>query len=427
MAGPASAVALLGAIACSASGPQPSGAAVGATSPSVSWPAFRFDASHSGVTPEQLLNAGNAATLTAGWTAAAGAASDTSPAVANSAPGVVTVYVGDSSGVLHAYKAIGGAQAWSYKVSGPTAAVLTSPTVFGGDVYFASKSGTLYAVKAATGAFVCSFNTGKQIESSPTVVTAADGSGPVVYIGTLAGGEWAVYGAGNTHGACSKDWFFHSFTVPPGGTWSSAAYGTNALREHVVVFGSKDDDDSVYALDAGTGALVWRYQTSNLSEQDVGSSPLVSAPGVNGIADGAVYVEGKDGFVYALDLSSGSLQWKFKVSQPGLDVSSPSLAGASLLIGSSAGLYGLDAVTGALLWHALTTISVASSPAVTGAPGSQVAFVAGLSGSLYGINVASGSVLWTGSTTTGFYASPAVSHGVVYDVDLGGTLHTYKP
>ena len=67
------------------------------------------------------------------------------------------------------------------------------------------------------------------------------------------------------------------------------------------MLGTSDPDDSVYGLDAATGAVVWRYQTSDVPEQDVGSSPTISAPGVNRIADGAVYIEGKDGVIYALD------------------------------------------------------------------------------------------------------------------------------
>ena len=285
-----------------------------ASSTGVDWPAFRYNAAHLGVTRENLLNSTNASTLVAGWSAATGAGGDGSPAVATNGSGVVTVYVGDLAGVLHAYAASDGTQLWSYSVSGTSPEIFSSPTVFGGTVYFASNLGTLFALNATTGALVCSFNTTDHIQTSPTVVAAPDGSGPLVYIGTSSkAGEWAIYGAGNTHGQCTKDWTFTHFGVSPGGTWSSAAYGTDGSGEHVVVFGSKDDDDSVYALDASTGAELWRYQTSDLKEQDVGGSPLISAPGVNGIADGAAYVEGKDGLLYALDLTKGTLLWSFKV------------------------------------------------------------------------------------------------------------------
>lgn len=402
-------------------GAQPGSAATSGAD----WPAFRFGAAHLGVTPETTLNSGTVAALSAGPSAAVGAASDSSPAVVTKA-GTTRVYVGDLAGVLHADNGATGAQLWSFKVGGTKPAIYTSPTVFGGDVYVASGTGTLYALNASTGALVCSFVTGKRIQSSPTVVADADGSGPLVYVGTEeGGGEWAVYGAANTHGACTEDWYFNHFPVASG-TWSSAAYGTDAAGEHLVVFGSKDPDDSVYALDAGTGAEVWRYQTSTLTEQDVGAAPLVSAPGVNGLVDGAAYVEGKDGVLYALDLASGALLWKDKVANPGLNVSSASLAHGTLVVGSTGGVFAFNAATGASLWHALTGVSVASSPAVSGGTGTQVAFVGGLAGNLYALGLAGGTVLWTGTDSSGFYASPAVSHGVLYDIDRGGTLHSYS-
>jgi eukaryotic-like serine/threonine-protein kinase len=397
------------------------------------WPGFRFNAAHSGVNSETIINSANAAQLTAGWTAALGADADSSPAVVlDKTNDIDTVYVGDFAGVMHAYNAATGAQLWTYQAGGKSDSIYSSPAVFDGVVYFASAGGILYALNASTGALDCSFATGEKIQASPTVVADADGSGPQVFIGSEAhGGEWSIYGVGNTHGQCSEDWFFDGFVVAPGGTWSSAAYGTDANGENLVVFGSKDNDDSVYALNAANGDLVWRYQTSDKSEQDVGSSPTISAPGVNGISDGAVYVEGKDHVVYALDLTTGTLLWSFNIAtvnaKPGTCVSSPALVGNTVLVGSGVGLFALNAKTGLEDWNALTTTLVASSPAVSGGSDARVAFVGGLSNDLYAVNVTTGAVLWTATVTDGIYASPAVSHGVLFDVDRDGTLRTYAP
>ena len=57
----------------------------------------------------------------------------------------------------------------------------------------------------------------------------------------------------------------------------------------VVYVGSHDD--WVYALDAATSELRWRYQTGD----EIRSSPTVS--------DGIVYVGSRDGHVYALRAS----------------------------------------------------------------------------------------------------------------------------
>jgi outer membrane protein assembly factor BamB len=61
-----------------------------------------------------------------------------------------------------------------------------------------------------------------------------------------------------------------------------------ALANGVVYIGS--EDDSVYALNAATGAKLWSYKTGN----QVFSSPTV----VNGV----VYVGSGDGNMYAFGL-----------------------------------------------------------------------------------------------------------------------------
>ena len=64
-------------------------------------------------------------------------------------------------------------------------------------------------------------------------------------------------------------------------------YSSPAVVDGVVYVGS--NDDYVYALDARSGELRWRYETGG----DVDSSPAV--------VDGVVYVGSEDDYVYALD------------------------------------------------------------------------------------------------------------------------------
>ena len=263
----AAGVALAGALAVtgSASATSRPAVALGASAGFSDWPMFRADPGHSGVSPETAISTMTAPSLTTRWTARLGTPSYTSPAVATSG-GRALVYAG-AGNHFYAYPAGGGAAVWSYKL--PAGVVENSPAVAGGVVYFGSTAGTIFALNASTGAPMCSFNTGQAVLASPVVVGASDGSGPVVYDGTVpnsgSGAEYAIYGPGNTHGACTKDWEFTSWAVAPGGTWSSPAYGMGAGGVPLLVFGSKDRDDSVYALNANTGALVWRYQTSTVA------------------------------------------------------------------------------------------------------------------------------------------------------------------
>ena len=401
------------------------------TAVTANWPMFRGNPAHTGFSPETAINTTTAPTLRQKWSAKVSTTSASSPAVATSSVLHKAVVYAGANNYFDAYPAGGGAAIWSYKLTAGT--VVASPAVYQGVVYFGSTSGTLYALNASTGALVCSFYTGGSILASPVVVSAADGSGPVVYDGTVPsssapGAEWALYGAGSKHGGCKKDWEFTGFKVAPGGTWSSPAYGTDADGVPLLVFGSKDSDDSVYALNATTGALVWRYRTSSRADLDVGAAPTISAPGQNRFSQGVVYVTGKDKIVYALNLTTGSVIWKYTLAySTNADVSGSSLVGNRLYVSSGTGVYALNALTGALVWHALPTAAFNASPAVTGPSGSRVLLIGDLSGNLYALALSNGATLWTQKPVYGFWGSPAVSQGAFYVTGLDGVLRSYAP
>jgi outer membrane protein assembly factor BamB len=390
---------------------------------------------HSFQSPETAIGTATVSSLTTTWTAKLGSTSYTSPAVITStALGADLVYAG-ADNHLYAYRAGGGAPVWTYKL--PAGVVETSPAEFRGVLYFGSTAGSIFAVNASTGALLCSFATARPVLAAPVVVSDPDGSGPVLYDGTIPGSsspstqpgaEWAIYGPGNSHGGCTRDWEFTAFAVTPGGTWSSPAYGLDAGGKPLVVFGSKDRDDSVYALDARTGALVWRYQTSTLADADVGASPVISAPGQNGFADGVVYVTAKDKSVYALDLTTGRLIWTYRLAAGTHgDLSSAALVGNRIYLGSDTGVYAFNAVTGTPIWHVLASATFYSSPAVTGPAGQRVLLIGDTSGNLYALNLTTGATLWTQKPNSGFWASPAISHGAVYVTGLDGVLRRLAP
>jgi eukaryotic-like serine/threonine-protein kinase len=399
------------------------------------WPMFRANADRTGLSPETAISTTTASSLTSTWTKTLGNKSYVSPAVATSSTLGEALLYADANDQFFAFPAAGGKAVWIYKYSGGT--MEASPAVFDGVVYFATTSGTLYAVNASTGALECTYNAKNPILSSPVVVSDPNGSGPVVYFGTIIGkagdgSEWAVYGPGNTHGSCTEDWKFTKFATA-GGSWSSPAYATDAAGEPLLVFGSKDPDDSVYALDANTGALVWSYKTSNVLLQDVGAPPAISAPGNNGFAAGVVYITGKDRVVYALNLATGSLIWSHTL-QAGSNASTGDLSGAALVkkaiyVGSDDGMYALNAVTGKLIWHVLPSSTFYDSPAITGPTSGRVLIAADIEGHIYVLNLVNGHTLWVDKPTTtgGYYASPAVSQGSFYIAGFDGVLRKYTP
>ena len=78
-----------------------------------------------------------------------------------------------------------------------------------------------------------------------------------------------------------------------------------AVANGVVYVGS--NDDSIYALNASTGTLLWSYSAG----ESVSSSPAV--------ADGVVYVGslnyGNGKSIHALDASTGALLWDYQTGE----------------------------------------------------------------------------------------------------------------
>jgi hypothetical protein len=126
-----------------------------------------------------------------------------------------------------------------------------------------------------------------------------------------------------------------------------------------------------YALNASTGAKLWSYATAS-------KQTLVSPPAV---ANGVVYFEANNccsagqninSYLYALNAGTGVLLWAYPTSGQGF--SSPAVANGVLYFtydgieqgggNSNNELYAVNATTGALLWSYLSPVFIVSSPTV---------------------------------------------------------------
>ena len=429
----------------SASSQSAAAAAKAAASAANDWPMFHHDQTHSGVDSGTTISTTNAATLAVNWEANTGAGSYSSPVVATDAvTGRQLVYVGNLTGFVSAYDAITGQRVWWYKTG---SSVLSSPAVSGGVVYVGSSDHYLYALNADTGALICRGLTGGANSAAPVVVNT-NGVGPTVFLGdnglTAAddgGHMWAIYGVVGTGSPlnCTTRWMFNAWGSPPGsqtlaGSWSPPAYAVDKNGRQLVILGSSSPDDGVYALNANTGTLAWRFQTFFKVNSDVGAGVTITAPGVNGIADGVVYVAGKDNYVYGLDLTTGAQIWSFNAiaddpSMPGALRSTPAVLGSTVYLGSGVGVLALNAVTGAKVWRSqdvgAAMSQVLSSPGITGPAGKQVIFVGDAAGVVRAISLATGAPIWTFNTGGTVYASPAISNGLVYISSASGFLYEF--
>jgi quinohemoprotein ethanol dehydrogenase len=136
-----------------------------------------------------------------------------------------------------------------------------------------------------------------------------------------------------------------------------------ALEYEGTIYAS-DGADDVFAMDAGTGEILWTYEPK-LPPDPLGE--VVCCGWDNrgvAIGDGMVYVSQLNGAQVALDQETGKVKWSTPVVEPGQGftiTSAPLYYNGNLYVGGSGGEYGirgrltaLDAKTGKILWKSFT-------------------------------------------------------------------------
>jgi eukaryotic-like serine/threonine-protein kinase len=255
-------------------------------------------------------------------------------------------------------KQLGGVK-WTFAAGG---AIVTSPAVADGTVYFGALDGHLYAVDQATGKEKWNFKSSMPIASSPAIVGNTlyfvSGVGALVAMDTTSGKPKWVYTAEyerkfeakNLHGYPYKQQ-----TIPD--AWDIFT-SSPAIANGKAFFGL--GDGNVYAVDAESGVLQWKFQTKDV----VHASPAV--------VNNTVYIGSWDSYLYALDAETGQQKWGFKTgedpeiyNQVGFQ-SSPAVADGTVYVGCrDAHVYAVDAATGRKKWDYPTSKSwVIGTPAV---------------------------------------------------------------
>ncbi len=304
---------------------------------------------------------------------------------------------------------------WAFQTGGP---ILTSPAIADSAAYIGSDDRRLYAVDLATGKQLWMFETGGPVRSSPAVV---DGT---VYFGSYDGFFYAL-----DAGTGKLKWKFetagerrfeakglHGFkppsqTVPDfWDTWQSSP----AVSGGVVYFGS--GDGNLYALDAGSGALRWKFATAGV----VHSSPA--------LADGLVYFGSWDSYLYALDAATGAQRWKFKTgedkknfNQVGIQASPAVVDGVVYFGCRDAHLYAVDAKTGKEKWNFDNHGTWINASAVVHAGALYVG--ASIPARFGAIDIATGKLLYALDIQFPVFSSAAVARDLAYFGSDNGKLH----
>jgi outer membrane protein assembly factor BamB len=294
-----------------------------------------------------------------------------------SSPAVVgkTVYVGSTDGNLYAVDRETGTQKWKFEAK---SRITSSPAVSDGLVYFGAYDGVFFAVDASTGQLKWKFQTGGERRFSARHL---HGSQPAA---ETAPDPWDCY------------------------------LSSPVVSKGAVYFGS--GDGNVYALNAASGALKWKFKTGDV----VHASPA--------IADGAMFIGSWDSYFYAIDATTGNERWRFRTgedpdihNQVGIQSSAAVMDGTVYFGCRDSHLYALDTRTGQKKWAFPTKGSwVITSPAVRNG---KVYFATSDSGLFYELDAKTGSVVFS-LTFQGWptFSSPAIAGDFLYAGSTAGTL-----
>ena len=330
-------------------------------------PTFRGNPQHSGIYDA----AGVPALTGVRWPFKAAGRLIASPTVDGS-----TVYIGSTAGLFYAVDRESGTQKWKFPAKGRIA---STAAVSNGVVYFGAYDGSFYALDAAAGTVKWKFATEGEHRYAATHL---HGSSPVKEV--------------------MPDPFDCYLSSPV--VWNGAVY-----------FGS--GDGNVYALDADSGALKWKFKSGDV----VHASPA--------IADGKVYIGSWDSNFYALDAATGKEVWRFKTgedpdihNQVGIQSSAAVVDGAVYFGCRDSHLYALDAKTGEKRWAYGTKGSwVIASPAVRDG---KVYFATSDSGMVYALDARSGDVIFSLNLQRWpSFSSPAIAGDVLYEGSSSGRLN----
>jgi len=296
---------------------------------------------------------------------------------------------------------------WKFHTNGQ---VISSPAVSGGVVFFGSTDGTFYAVDQESGKLKWKFAAKSRITASPAVANG------IVYFGAYDGNFYALnaadgklnwkfqtggehrYSATHLHGSTPAaetmpdpfDFYLSSPVVWNGGVFLGSG------------------DGNIYALDAASGALKWKFKTGDV----VHASPA--------IADGTLFLGSWDSYFYALDAATGKEKWRFKTgedpdihNQVGIQSSAAVVDGAVYFGCRDSNFYVLDAATGQKKWSFSNHGSwVIGSPAVRDG---KVYFGTSDTGLFHALDVKTGDPIFS-LKFQGWpmFSSPAVAGNMLY-------------
>ena len=304
---------------------------------------------------------------------------------------------------------------WKFHTDGK---VISSPAVANDMVYVGSTDHNLYAIDQETGTQKWKFESKARITSSPAVF------GGRVFFGSYDGMFYAVDAATG-----QQKWKFqtagekrfagkHLHGIQPVAETEPDPFdfylSSPAIWNGAVYFGS--GDGNVYALDMESGKLRWKFTTGDV----VHASPAIS--------DGVLFIGSWDSYFYAIDAARGKEKWRFKTgedpdihNQVGIQSSAAVAQGVVYFGCRDSNFYAVDARSGKQKWVFNNKGSwVIGSPAVKDG---KVFFATSDSGLFYELDATSGQPVFSlDFKHWPMFSSPAIVGNLLYIGSHDGKL-----
>lgn len=287
------------------------------------------------------------------------------------------------------------ALSWARQVTSQTSE-RSGPIVLDGRVYIGT-DGSVEAFVASTGHRLWSVSVGARTGTTGLAV-----SGGLLYVTDVL--QHAVYAL--DRGTGELVWR----NDETGGTAFPVVVGDDLI--YTV------DNGPVVAVDAATGALRWSTRLQG---------NLPSFPAVDG---STLYVGDDAGFFYAIDVLTGVILWRWRCPANGRVAEDVSFAHGIAYISVdpfnlSGVLYAIDTRTHAPRWHVRFGGPLSTAPSIAG----HVLYVVAetragaTTGILYALRARGGAILWT--RPIGLSTAPTIANGVVFAGGVNGPVEAF--
>ncbi|WP_404310036.1 outer membrane protein assembly factor BamB family protein [Neorhodopirellula lusitana] len=278
-----------------------------------------------------------------------------------------------------------------------------------------------------------------------TMLVVGDVEGNVYALDPATGDSyWQQTTDGEINASAS---FFAVVPTPASGDASP----TGKARPMVRVL-QTSQDGCLYCFDAGTGSLVWKYETGDqihcapsigngttllggcdggLHVVDLATGKAIREPipleGPTGstpaIADGEVYLPIMDGVFYSFGLAKGEVRWQYEDPDRAQEYrGSAAIAETRVVVASrNKQVDAIDRATGKPIWRVTLRRRADASPLIAG----NDVWIASTDGRLLRLSLEDGTERWSFEIRGGFFASPAIVDGRLVIADDEGVVRCF--